>query len=53
MSLENDGDTPTEEFAFHATDLVNPAGDRIAAAHITFAPISICDLAARSCPPRD
>jgi hypothetical protein len=41
MSLENDGDTPTEEFAFHATDLVNPAGDRIAAAHITFTPISI------------
>ena len=41
MSLENDGDTPTEEFAFHATDLVNPAGDRIAAALITFTPISI------------
>ncbi len=41
MALENDGDSPTEEFAFHATDLVNPSGDRIAAAQISFAPESL------------
>jgi hypothetical protein len=41
MSLENDGDTPTEEFAFYATDLVNPSGHRIAASHITFTPSTL------------
>jgi hypothetical protein len=38
MSLENDGDVPTEEFAFHATDLVNFAGKRISAEMISSIP---------------
>lgn len=41
MSLENDGDSPTEQFAFHATDLVSPAGGRIAASQISFSPDSL------------
>jgi hypothetical protein len=38
MTLENDGDAPTEEFAFHATDLVNLAGERISAEMISCIP---------------
>ncbi len=38
MALENDSDAPTEEFAFHATDLVSPQGNRIGAHCVTFLP---------------
>lgn len=38
MTLENDGDAPTDEFAFHATDLVNLAGERISAEMISCIP---------------
>lgn len=41
MSLENDSDAPTEEFAFHATDLVDAAGDRITADRIRFEPSAL------------
>ncbi len=41
MSLENDGDAPTEEFHFHVTDLVSPSGGRITAHHVTFSPDSL------------
>jgi len=41
LSLENDGDTPTEEFAFHATDLVDPNGHRIMAKQISCTPSSL------------
>ena len=41
LSLENDSDAPTEEFAFHATDLVNPNGDRILAQQISCMPNSL------------
>jgi hypothetical protein len=41
LSLENEGDAPTEEFAFHATDLVNPNGDRILAQQISYVPSSL------------
>jgi hypothetical protein len=41
MSLENDSDAPTEEFAFHATDLVDAAGDRIPAEKISFEPSAL------------
>ena len=38
MALENDSDAPTEEFAFHATDLVNQQGNRIDADRVRFSP---------------
>lgn len=41
FSLENDGDTPTAEFTFQATDLVNADGEKIAASHVTFEPASL------------
>jgi hypothetical protein len=41
FSLENDGDAPTAEFAFQATDLVNAGGDKIPARHVSFEPASL------------
>jgi hypothetical protein len=38
MTLQNDGDTETEEFRFTSTDLVSGAGERIPSKHVTFAP---------------
>jgi hypothetical protein len=41
LSLENDGDTPTAEFTFQSTDLVNADGDKILARHVNFDPATI------------
>lgn len=38
LTLENDGDTTTENFRFLCSDLVNASGDRIAGGHVSFAP---------------
>jgi hypothetical protein len=38
MTLQNDGDTETEEFRFASTDLVSGAGERIPSRCVTFAP---------------
>ena len=41
FSLENDGDTPTAEFAFQATDLVSADGETIPASNVTFEPATL------------
>ncbi|MDX6400570.1 MAG: hypothetical protein QOF27_1176 [Gaiellaceae bacterium] len=41
FSLENDGETPTAEFEFQATDLVNAGGDAILGQHVRFEPAKL------------
>jgi len=38
FSLENDGDAPTAEFEFQATDLVNAEGQKILGTQVSFEP---------------
>jgi hypothetical protein len=41
FSLENDGDAPTAEFEFQATDLVNAGGQKIPARNVSFEPATL------------
>lgn len=41
LTLENDGDNPTDNFAFVCSDLVNPGGERIGGEFVSFAPTSL------------
>jgi hypothetical protein len=41
LTLENDGDNPTDNFEFMCSDLVNPGGQRIDGQFVSFAPASL------------
>jgi hypothetical protein len=41
ISLENNGDTPTDEFSLYSTELVSASGERISANQISFTPPSL------------
>ncbi|MCU0805235.1 MAG: hypothetical protein MUF79_09130 [Burkholderiales bacterium] len=47
LTLENDGDTTTENFRFLCSDLVNASGDRIAGGYVSFLPDALA-IAPRS-----
>jgi hypothetical protein len=41
LTLENGGDSPTEEFGFYSSDLLNATGDHIGAGQISFQPKAV------------
>ncbi len=41
ISLENNGETPTDEFNLYSTELVSASGERISASQISFTPPSL------------
>lgn len=41
LSLENNGNTPTDEFNLYSTELVSAYGERISASQISFTPASL------------
>lgn len=47
LTLENDGDSTTENFRFLCSDLVNASGDRIAGGYVSFLPEALA-IAPRS-----
>jgi hypothetical protein len=41
LTLENGGDSPTEEFGFYSSDLLNATGEHISAEQISFQPKAV------------
>ena len=41
LTLENGSDSPTEEFGFYSSDLLNPTGEVISAGNISFQPKAV------------